>query len=141
MSKGSMARVGRYVPLILTSQVFHQSSGSLSAILRLVPPNPALLIKISKAPNSDFTFSAADFTDAVSEISTARERILGVGRLEVWAAAMISVSREEREDRATSTRRLAPARANDNAVALPIPFEAPVMRTVRLERSSLVGSM
>jgi len=61
--------------------------------------------------------------------SICSSRIFGAGLLAAFAAARISEERLPKDERAARAIPAAPAFAKEIAVALPTPFEAPVMRT------------
>lgn len=69
------------------------------------------------------------------------ERSCGAGFPAAAAADLISASRSARSDRAARAIWDAPALAYDKAVARPIPFEAPVMKTALPERFERDGEM
>jgi len=100
---------------------------------------PALLMIKSTRPNAASTFSAASATLAESVVSTERDRTLSgwPGR---WAARQ-AASVAWRLDRAKRAMPVMPAWANARAMFLPMPFEAPVMRTTFPARLALAGLM
>lgn len=131
----------RYTPFMFTVQDFHHSRGSDSASRAGFSRYPALLIRISNRPNSDSIPLAAASTLFWSVTSRLRASTLGSERFADFAAALISPIKESRLDRAPIAMYDAPDAAKESAVARPIPFEAPVMKTARPVRFCLVGSM
>lgn len=103
---------------------------------------PALLIKISRRPlNLSLTSRAAASTLAGSVTSSCTLRIRGIG-FPSWVASLaISSVRDLRSERAPTPIAAAPALANESAVARPMPFDAPEMKTQLPETSDLEESI
>jgi hypothetical protein len=137
---GKNALATRYGPLTLTSQTFHQVSGSLSLII-VISRTPALLTSTSSLPTDFSTSAAASATEAGFVTSSLIFKICGFGRPASWAAFWTAVSVASRLERAPRTIVEAPALAKLIAIERPMPLLAPLMKTAFPERSCLVGSM
>ena len=119
------SRATTYCPLKLTSMMRRQSAKDPSSA-GAVPPMPALLINTSMRPHSAATDSIVRVTSASSVMSTSRART-AVPRVFPTSATFGDLSRRTN---------LAPRSANSSEIASPIPFAAPVTRTVLPEKSN-----
>ena len=117
------AFVKRNAPFRFVSSTVSQSA-SLMRISRPSRVTPALFTRMSTLPQSARIFSAAAFTSAESDTSTASAHALRPSAR--ISAATFSEFSTVRETTTTS----APSAANFNAMARPIPRPAPVTTAI-----------
>ena len=139
IKSGRKARVMRYGPLMLTSQLFHQSVGSLSAIGRGSFKYAALLITTSILPKICRTCDSASATAFSSVMSTVNFRMFGLDfsprRLSTADIMAASVSSRPLAERASKAMLYAAAFAKEMAMDLPTPCLAPVTNLALPDRS------
>lgn len=135
------ARVVRYGPRTLTIQVYHQFSGSLSVMEQGGSITPALLTRISTLPNFFPTSAAASSTLFWLATSRVIGRTSGSFLPAEAAASLMACTRGSSLERAPTAMKDAPAFAKDIEMALPMPLDAPEMKTLLPARFAFWGSI